>query len=381
MSKCVSRHLIFSTLRVHLQSSSHDPNRSSDPRPATSSLRIDDNGKLYGDYDLAACGISSECKKYFIEESCFYECDRNVGKWRKHVDCDDAGEDNGWEISGMPVKASYWDAWYEACKDDYFAWGDGGYWDLPTYTTAAYKGAGAAGTNTAYTSCTKFSDTYKNGKAVAEDMWGGAFTYETNEAKGYVMTFTDGQANPNNALFTDKAYPRECAGHEVNITHPGFDTDGKTRRSYSDLACPVDWHKESSAGVSERSSRDTLTCDTAANAAYTKVVSGSECKATTIYSCPVSCESALDALETACFGMEFTYTPVGGTETYGDWNTQKLSWYNIADAARTAAGNNDACDDVVDNFILAATPSPAGNLRAPFVAIMGVVFAALAVIT
>jgi hypothetical protein len=79
--------------------------------------------------------------------------------------------------------------------------------------------------------------------------------------------------------------------------------------------------------------------------------------------------------------MEFTYTPVGGTETYGDWNTQKLSWYNIADAARTAAGNNDACDDVVDNFILAATPSPAGNLRAPFVAIMGVVFAALAVIT
>ena len=107
----------------------------------------------------------------------------------------------------MPVKASYWDAWYEACKDDYFAWGDGGYWDLPTYTTDAYKGAGAAGTNTAYTSCTKFSDTYKSGKEVAEDMWGGAFTYETDEAKGYVMTFTDGQANPNNAIFTDKAYP------------------------------------------------------------------------------------------------------------------------------------------------------------------------------
>ena len=78
----------------------------------------------------------------------------------------------------MPVKASYWDAWYEACKNDYFAWKDGGYWSLPTYATDAYKGAGAAGTNTAYTSCTKFSDTYKNGKAVAEDMWGGAFTYD-----------------------------------------------------------------------------------------------------------------------------------------------------------------------------------------------------------
>ena len=107
----------------------------------------------------------------------------------------------------MPVKASYWDAWYEACKDDYFAWGDGGYWDLPKYTADAYKGAGAANTNTAYTSCTKFERTYKSGKEVAEVMWGGSFTYETDEAKGYVMAFTDGQANPNNAIFADKAYP------------------------------------------------------------------------------------------------------------------------------------------------------------------------------
>jgi folate receptor len=219
----------------------------SDPRPATSSLRIDDNGKLYSDYDLAACGISSGCKKYFIEESCFYECDRNVGKWRKHAECD--GGNNGWEISNMPIKASYWDAWYEACKDDYFAWGEGGYWDLPKYTADAYKGAGAAGTNTAYTSCTKFGGTYKNGKEVAEVMWGGSFTYETDEAKGYVMAFTDGQANPNNAIFADKAYPTMCPGQEVNITHPGFDTDGKTRLSFSELSCPVDWHLEVSSGV------------------------------------------------------------------------------------------------------------------------------------
>ena len=40
----------------------------------------------------------------------------------------------------MPIKASYWDAWYEACKDDYFAWGEGGYWDLPKYTADSYKG-------------------------------------------------------------------------------------------------------------------------------------------------------------------------------------------------------------------------------------------------
>ena len=124
----------------------------------------------------------------------------------------------------MPVKASYWDAWYEACKDDYFAWGTGGtYWDIPKFTTDSYRGTGAKKTKTAYTSCSKFGDTYKNGTMVAEVMWGGSFTYEKDESKAYAMTFTPGTANPNNDLFTDKEYPRECAGHEVNLTHPGVD--------------------------------------------------------------------------------------------------------------------------------------------------------------
>ena len=177
------------------------------------------NSKLYGDYNLEACGLSSACKQYFIEESCFYECDKNLGKWRRYGQTDGDCTNNGWEIKDAPVKASYWDSWYEACKDDYFAWGSGGtYWDIPTYTTDAYKGIGATKTNTAYTSCTKFSDSYMNGRQVAEIMWGGAFTYETDESKAYVMTFTEGQSNPNNAVFTDKPYPRECAGHEVDIS-------------------------------------------------------------------------------------------------------------------------------------------------------------------
>ena len=164
----------------------------------------------------------------------------------------------------MPVKASYWDAWYDACKDEYFAWGAGGsYWDIPKFTTDSYKGTGAAKTKTAYTSCSKFSDTYKNGTMVAEVMWGGAFTYEKDESKAYVMTFPDGTANPNNALFTDKEYPRECAGHEVNLTHPGVDING-VRVSYSEVDCPCDWHTQPNAGVSDRSSPTLLTCDSAA---------------------------------------------------------------------------------------------------------------------
>jgi hypothetical protein len=40
-----------------------------------------------------------------IEESCFYECDKNLGKWRKFADCTDTGgDDNGWQIKDMPIK-------------------------------------------------------------------------------------------------------------------------------------------------------------------------------------------------------------------------------------------------------------------------------------
>ena len=48
-------------------------------------------------------------------------------------------------------------------------------------------------------------------------------------------------------------------------------------------------------------------------------------------------QALLDEVEVECFGMEFTYTPVGGTETYGKWNTDKLAWYNAADAERVLA--------------------------------------------
>lgn len=46
-----------------------------------------------------------------------YECDVNVGKFRKHADCTDASGSNGWQIVGMPIKASECDQMYEDCKD------------------------------------------------------------------------------------------------------------------------------------------------------------------------------------------------------------------------------------------------------------------------
>jgi len=49
--------------------------------------------------------LSDECEQFFIEESCFYECDKNLGKWRKFADCKETTTKfNGWQILDMPIK-------------------------------------------------------------------------------------------------------------------------------------------------------------------------------------------------------------------------------------------------------------------------------------
>ncbi|CAE8586109.1 unnamed protein product [Polarella glacialis] len=86
------------------------------------------------------CGpMSQECERFFVQESCLYECDPNAGLYRKYNStvydprCDkdatmyDANYSkanscsmNTWEMHRMPIKASYCDAWYTACRKDHF---------------------------------------------------------------------------------------------------------------------------------------------------------------------------------------------------------------------------------------------------------------------
>lgn len=49
-----------------------------------------------------------------------------MGECRRHNDCEfDAAtgtSNTGWEIYRMPIQAQYCDAWYEACKNDYYCY-------------------------------------------------------------------------------------------------------------------------------------------------------------------------------------------------------------------------------------------------------------------
>jgi len=92
------------------------------------------------------CGtLSPQCEAFFIHEACFYECEPAAGLYRKHpkhvFDTQDnaggtdsepevlignASDANTWQMEGMPIKASYCDAWYAACADDKFCASDEG---------------------------------------------------------------------------------------------------------------------------------------------------------------------------------------------------------------------------------------------------------------
>lgn len=138
--------------------------------------------------------MSDACQQYFIDEACLYECDEHAGRYRMHKNCSDP-DGNHWQIENMPIKASFWDGWYEACKDDLFC--GRGYFDMPTCTQDQ---------------CSKFSDIYEDGEDLAIAMWDGAFTYETDETNAYTMSFKVGEENPNDSVDHPAAFPNTCEG-------------------------------------------------------------------------------------------------------------------------------------------------------------------------
>jgi folate receptor len=81
-------------------------------------------------YHWDRCGpLSQECERFFVQEACFYECDPNAGLYRKFPKAiyNASNEDhNEWQMHKMPIKASYCDAWFTACRKDKFCASDGG---------------------------------------------------------------------------------------------------------------------------------------------------------------------------------------------------------------------------------------------------------------
>ena len=132
----------------------------------------------------------------------------------------------------MPIKASYCDAWYEACKgaNNKLCIGSASEEGKPVYT---YFGQPPCAKAEGSLGCKQIDEVYTSGKHICETMWGGSFKYEDDTSKdAYVMSFTEGTANPNNDMFTTMDYPPRCTGDtgDVNLTAAAED------------GCPHNWH-------------------------------------------------------------------------------------------------------------------------------------------
>ncbi len=103
---------------------------------------------VYGPgYRWDRCGkLSEACERFFVAEACFYECDVNAGHFRTFSDAevaactDDWCADNTWSVTGIPIKASYCESFYSACRNDYFH-SSGDYWTAYSAYEEAYQAA------------------------------------------------------------------------------------------------------------------------------------------------------------------------------------------------------------------------------------------------
>lgn len=182
--------------------------------------RID---SLYPDHKFDRCDaakgiprkMSEKCAQFYFDEFCFYECDVNVGKYRRHLKCGEADDGNSWEVFQVPVKASMCDNWYEACKNDYVCATP----ENKSYFAELECNYEVNDDGEEIGTCRRFKDVYKNGREVCEEMWGSAFIYEEREELAFTMQF-EGK-NPNNEIHTSVTFPDPCPDHDVATIEDG----------------------------------------------------------------------------------------------------------------------------------------------------------------
>jgi len=96
---------------------------------------VDIMNENYGEgYEWNRCGpMSQACERFFVMESCFYECEPAAGLYRKYNDTQtDHPDFNEWQMHKMPIKKSFCNAWYDACYNDFFC-GKGGFFECEAH--------------------------------------------------------------------------------------------------------------------------------------------------------------------------------------------------------------------------------------------------------
>ncbi|MEE6473351.1 hypothetical protein FKM82_009974, partial [Ascaphus truei] len=148
-----------------------------------------DQSYLYN-FNWDHCGIMTpECKKHFIQDTCFFECSPNLGPWVKETSESWRSE----RIVDAPLCKEDCETWWGDCKLDYTCmenWHKG--WNWTTGTNHCPAGS----------KCRKFSDVFPGAKDFCERVWSNSYRHTTHvRGSGQCLQLwfnaSGGQGNPN----------------------------------------------------------------------------------------------------------------------------------------------------------------------------------------
>lgn len=147
--------------------------------------------------------LSSQCRSYFIQDLCFYECTPNGGPW--------IVQDSGMKIRkeryfNLPLCSDECNKWWNSCKSDSTCienWTRG--FDWSTGTNKCPKN----------TQCKKFSKIYKSAKDFCEKVWDYSWKVVPQEKPCFRVWFNEDH-NPNDIVALQKAVQMFSGGPNIS---------------------------------------------------------------------------------------------------------------------------------------------------------------------
>ena len=152
--------------------------------PATvQELQKTGNAVLYN-FRWDHCGnLSSQCYRFMIQDSCFYECSPNVGPWIVNASSSRRSE----RFMHVPICASFCDQWFAACQNDLTCSADWRY---------DWKWVNRSNHCKASNQCRTFKQVFNTSKGFCEGLWHYSFKYQTDD-KPCIKPWFETQNNPN----------------------------------------------------------------------------------------------------------------------------------------------------------------------------------------
>jgi len=144
--------------------------------------------------------MSDRCKRHFVQDLCFYECEPYLKPWIVKTNRSYAKE----RMLNVPLCASDCHQWWNDCSDDYTCainWQKGFNWTTGTNVCKSDK-------------CQKFKELYDTPKDFCEKVWDYSWKYTEDSSPCMKLWFNGSEENPNKRVA--KLYSEKTTGNSGN---------------------------------------------------------------------------------------------------------------------------------------------------------------------